>query len=176
MQKPSAAFVVAALVTSAALLLAACSTSNRQASQTATATPTAVGQSSQSGLGSLGASLGSGEGEGGGERGGGGGGEGEGGEGASAAQHVSLTITDSGIQPASLTARAGLVILDFANHGQNAHQVSIQGTNISGTTATDVGPDQSVSLQANLSPGSYRLVLDPNASPPPGIVATLQVQ
>src|SRR5579884_4230999 len=52
--------------------------------------------------------------------------EGErGGEGG--AQRLSITLSDSAIQPSTLTARAGLIEFDIVNHGQKVHTISVTG-------------------------------------------------
>lgn len=165
-----AAMVISTLILG--LLLSGCSSKSGSSAPSTAATPgVAAGEAGQTQFQGIGGSPRTGEGSEGGEGGGGG----EGREGAAATQHLAITITDSAIQPATLTARTGLIAFDFTNQGQTAHHVTIAGSGVS-ANALDIAPGQTTSLQGNLSPGSYKIAVDANSAATPGPSATLTVQ
>jgi Cupredoxin-like domain len=153
--------------------LAGCSSSKHAANPappsvvvTATSTPSAS-------LGAQGSGRGAG-GEGRGEGGGEGNDAGEGGRSA-APQRLNITLSDSGITPTSLSATAGVIELDVANQGQQAHQVTV----VSGGTAQNLGSvaaGQTLKQQANLAAGTYTIELDASTRASPVPSAILRVQ
>jgi hypothetical protein len=109
-----------------------------------------------------------GEREGDGERargeGGEGGESGEAGEGGPRLQRLAITVTDSGLQPASLSARAGVIEFDVTNKGQQPHDVAVTGNGTNGDSGM-VSPGGTARFQGNLAAGSYQLKLDPTEQP-----------
>ena len=103
---------------------------------------------------------GNGEREGGGE----GGERGEGGEGGQRLQRLAITVTDSGLQPTTLSARAGVIEFDVTNKGQQAHDVAVTGNGANGDSGT-VAPGSTGRFQGNLVAGKYQLKLDPTKQP-----------
>ncbi|HVC34375.1 MAG TPA: cupredoxin domain-containing protein [Chloroflexota bacterium] len=107
----------------------------------------------------------------------------EGGEGGDAGEgsdrarttRVSLTITDSSIQPATLTARAGLIEFDVTNNGQKAHSITISGPQAHDDLGV-IAPSKSTRVQGNLVSGTYRIAMDVNTKPTPGPTAMLRIQ
>lgn len=125
--------------------------------------------------GKPGASLASGRpaGREGGEGGGAEGGEG-GGEGGPRLQRLAITLSDSGIQPSTLSARSGLVEFDVTNQGQQPHHVTVTGSGTNGDSGT-VAPGKTAQFQGNLVAGTYQLKLDADKQPPgPAIPLTVQ--
>lgn len=111
-----------------------------------------------------------GVGEGNGEREGGEGGErGEGSEGGQRLQRLAITVTDSGLQPATLSARAGVVEFDVTNKGQQPHDVAVTGNGTNGDSGM-VDPGSTARFQGNLVAGSYQLKVDPTKQPGPSPV------
>ncbi|MGH7194376.1 MAG: hypothetical protein ACREJM_12725 [Candidatus Saccharimonadales bacterium] len=104
-----------------------------------------------------------GEREGGGEGGEGGEG-GAGGEGGQRLQRVAITVTDSGLQPTTLSARAGVIEFDVTNKGQQPHDVAVTGNGTNGDSGM-VAPGSTGRFQGNLVAGSYQLKLDPTKQP-----------
>lgn len=99
---------------------------------------------------------------------------GERGEGGGA-QRLSITLSDSAVQPSTLTARAGLIEFDIVNHGQKAHTISVTGGEDQENLGS-VDPGKTLRVQGNLPPGTYDLAIDPNATPSPGPTASLTVR
>ncbi len=162
----------AALMLSIALLVAGCSA--RASNPAAPATPSARASASNP-ISQLSAARSGGEREGGeaseeGE-GGEGGERGEGGD----VQRLSITLSDSAVQPSALTARAGLIEFDIVNHGQKAYTISVTG----GEDQQNLGrvdPGKILRVQGNLPPGTYDLAIDPSATPHSGPTASLTVR
>ena|SRR5579884_1502492 len=161
---------VAALTLLTALMVAACSAT---ASQPAASTTPGSGASASNPISQINAAA-----RGGGEREGGeaneGGERGEGGEGAGA-QRLSITLSDSGLQPTTLTARAGVIEFDIRNSGQKAHNISVTGGEDQQNLGS-VDPGKTLRVQGNLPPGSYEITVDPDGKPSPGPKASLTVR
>lgn len=106
-----------------------------------------------------------------------GGKRGEGGErgGEGGTQRLSITLSDSAVQPSTLTARAGLIEFDIVNHGQKAHVVAVTGGEDQQNLGS-VDPGKTLRVQGNLPPGTYDVAVDPNATPSPGPTASLTVR
>lgn len=159
----------AALMLSIALLVVGCSA--RASNPVVPATPSARTSASNP-ISQLSAARSGGEREGGeaseegegGERGEGGG-----------AQRLSITVSDSAVQPSALTARAGLIEFDIVNHGQKAHTISVTGGEDQQNLGS-VDPGKTLRVQGNLPPGTYDLAIDPSATPHPGPTASLTVR
>jgi hypothetical protein len=89
-------------------------------------------------------------------------------------QRLAVTLSDSGIQPSTLSARSGLVEFDVTNQGQQVHHVTVTGTGTNGDSGA-VAPGKTTQFQGNLVAGTYQLKLDPDKQPPgPAIQLTVQ--
>jgi mono/diheme cytochrome c family protein len=95
--------------------------------------------------------------------------------GAQAAQRLPLVVTDSGLQPATLTVRAGIVELDVTNQGARGHQLVISGAGKVPFNAGRLLPTQTLRLQGTLDAGDYTVAVDPGGSTP-GPVTTVTVR
>jgi len=102
------------------------------------------------------------------------GGGGEGGEGGPRLQRLAVTLSDSGIQPSTLSARSGLIEFDVTNQGQQPHHVTVTGGSTNGDSGP-VAPGKTTQFQGNLVAGTYQLKLDPDKQPSgPAIQLTVQ--
>jgi hypothetical protein len=117
-----------------ALALAACGsgqtaapTASAPASASQVQVQAAAASASAGGQARGGEREGNGEREGAGEREGG-----EGGEGGVRTQRLAITASDSGLQPTTLSARAGVVEFDVTNKGQQPHDVAVTGNGTNG--------------------------------------------
>jgi len=150
-----------------AVLLAPALTACGQAPSSAPATSARPASQVQA-VGAIASARGSGFGgerEGSGEGEAGEGGErGEAGEGGPRLQRLAITATDTGLQPTSLTARAGVVEFDVTNKGQQPHDVAVTGSGTNGDSGM-VAPGATARFQGNLAAGSYQLKLDPTKQP-----------
>jgi hypothetical protein len=162
----------ATLMLSMFLLVAGCSAraSNPVAPVTSSARTSASNPISQLDAGRAGGEREGGEANDEGERGEGGERGGEGG-----AQRLSITLSDSAIQPSTLTARAGLIEFDIVNHGQKVHTISVTGGEDQQNLGS-VDPGKTLRVQGNLPPGTYDVAVDPSATPSPGPTASLTVR
>jgi len=91
------------------------------------------------------------------------------------AQRAALQMTDSTLQPANLTARAGDLEVDIMNQGARGHQLVISAPGKVPFNAGRILPTQSLQLQGKVEAGDYTVAVDPGAASP-GPVATLTVR
>lgn len=74
-------------------------------------------------------------------------------------QRVTVTVTDSGLQLSTTTARAGLIEFDLTNRTANVHHVLISGNGVNGDSGA-IEAGTTVHLQGTLPSGSYQISSD----------------
>ncbi len=88
-------------------------------------------------------------------------------------QRVAVTITNSGLQLSTTSAKAGAVEFDLTNQTSASHHILISGNGVNGDSGA-IDPGATVHLQGTLPAGRYQLTIDSPSNS--GSSVTLQLQ